>query len=103
MNHRVVITGLGVVAPNGVGIPAFLHSLQNGISGLKFNPQYQELNFNCQVSGVPHFEWDQLKTYLPEVTLHGLKGNNIGYAIKAAVDAWIDAGNSTETDEPYWD
>jgi hypothetical protein len=23
MNNRVVITGLGVVAPNGVGIPAF--------------------------------------------------------------------------------
>ena len=103
MNHRVVITGLGVVAPNGVGIPDFLHSIQNGISGVKFNPQYEELNFNCQVSGVPHFEWEQLKDYLPEVTLHGLRGKNIAYAIKAAVDAWTNAGNSTETDEPYWE
>jgi 3-oxoacyl-(acyl-carrier-protein) synthase len=103
MNRRVVITGLGVVAPNGVGIPDFLHSIQNGVSGLKFNPQYEQHNFNCQVSGVPDFDWDQLKNYLPEVTLHGLKGNNIGYAVKAAMDAWIDAGNSTETDEPYWE
>ena len=103
MNRRVVVTGLGVVAPNGVGIPDFLHAIQNGISGLKFNPQYEQLNFNCQVSGVPNFEWDDLKNYLPEVTLHGLKGNNIGYAVKAAMDAWIDAGNSTETDKPYWE
>ncbi len=103
MNRRVVITGLGVVAPNGVGIPDFLNSIQNGISGLKFNPLYEQLNFNCHVSGVPDFEWDQLKKYLPEVTLHGLKGNNIGYAVKAAMDAWIDAGNSTDTDQPHWE
>jgi 3-oxoacyl-(acyl-carrier-protein) synthase len=103
MNRRVVITGLGVVAPNGVGIPDFLHSIQNGISGIKFNPLYEQLNFNCQVSGVPNFEWDQLKNYLPEVTLYGLRGNNIGYAVKAAIDAWTDAGNDIETGEPYWE
>ncbi len=103
MNRRVVITGLGVVAPNGVGIPAFLHSIQNGVSGLKFIPQYKDLNFNCQVSGVPDFEWDQLKNYLPEVTFHGLRGTGIGYAIKAAVDAWIDAGNSTDTGDTRWE
>jgi 3-oxoacyl-(acyl-carrier-protein) synthase len=103
MNRRVVITGMGVVAPNGVGIPDFLHSIQNGISGIKFNPQYEQLNFNCQVSGVPDFIWEQLNNYLPDVTLYGLKGNNIGYAVKAAMDAWIDAGNSTETDEPHWE
>jgi 3-oxoacyl-(acyl-carrier-protein) synthase len=101
MNRRVVITGLGVVAPNGVGIPDFLNAIQNGISGLKFNPEYEQLNFNCQVSGLPDFEWDQLKNYLPEVTFHGLKGNSIGYAIKASLDAWKDAGNSVETEMPH--
>ncbi len=103
MNHRVVITGLGVVAPNGIGIPSFLHAIQNGISGIQFNPQYEQLNYNCQVSGVPSFEWGDLKNYLPEVTLYGLKGNNIGYAVRAAVDAWIDAGNNMETDQPHWE
>jgi 3-oxoacyl-(acyl-carrier-protein) synthase len=52
---------------------------------------------------VPNFEWDQLKNYLPEVTLYGLRGNNIGYAVKAAIDAWTDAGNDIETGEPYWE
>ena len=103
MNRRVVITGLGVIAPNGTGVPAFLHSIQNGISGLKFVPLYEQLNFNCQVNGMPDFEWDDLKTYLSEITFRGLKGKNIGYAIKAAMDAWIDAGNSLDNEQTYWD
>lgn len=103
MNRRVVVTGLGVVAPNGTGIPAFLHAIENGLSGLKFVPQYEDLNFNCQVSGMPDFEWDQLKTYLPEVTFRGLKGKNIGFAIKSAIDAWLDAGNSLDNDKIYWE
>ena len=57
MSRRVVITGLGVVSPNGIGIPDFLHAIQNSISGIKFMPQYEQLKFNCQVSGMPEFEW----------------------------------------------
>ncbi len=57
MDKRVVVTGLGVVSPNGVGVPAFLNAIQNGISGIKFVPHYQELNMSCQVAGLPDFEW----------------------------------------------
>ena len=53
MSNRVVVTGMGVVAPTGVGVPAFLNALQNGVSGIKFIPLYKELHFNCQVCGVP--------------------------------------------------
>jgi len=103
MEHRVVITGLGVVSPNGVGVPDFLDALRQGRSGLKFMPRYEELNFNCQVTGMPDFNWEQLRDYLPEVTFHGLKGSTIGYAIKAAADAWLDAGNSLADGETHWD
>jgi 3-oxoacyl-(acyl-carrier-protein) synthase len=103
MNRRVVVTGLGVVSPNGVGVPAFLNAIQNGISGIKFIPLYKELNFSCQVAGKPDFEWDGLKKYISEVTFHGLKGTNIGYGITAALDAWADAGFEYDTDEPRWD
>ena len=51
MDKRVVVTGLGVVSPNGVGIPAFLNAIQNGISGIRFVPLYEELNMSCQVAG----------------------------------------------------
>ncbi len=103
MSCRVVVTGLGVISPNGVGVPAFLHAIQNGVSGIRFMPQYEELKFNCQVAGKPDFEWDQLKQYLPEVSFHGLKSIGIGYGVKAALDAWTDAGNPIENDQPLWD
>lgn len=103
MSRRVVVTGIGVVSPNGVGVPAFLNAIQNGVSGVQFVPLYQELNFSCQVAGVPDFEWDSLKRYISEVTFHGLKGTNIGYGITAALDAWADAGLPYDTDEPRWD
>src|ERR1700748_933673 len=103
MDRRVVITGMGVVSPNGVGIPDFLNAIQNGVSGLRYVPLYKELNFNCHVAGMPDFKWEQLWEYLPEVTFHGLKGSTIGYAIKAAADAWLDAGNTLANGETHWD
>lgn len=102
-DRRVVVTGMGVIAPNGVGVPAFLHALENGVSGIKFIPEFEELKFNCQVSGLPDFDWDELNRYLPETTLHGLKGMGIGYAVKVALDAWADAGFDTNSDEVLWD
>ncbi len=103
MSKRIVVTGLGVVSPNGIGIPAFLHAIQNGISGIKFMPHYRELNFSCQLAGMPAFEWEGLKNYISDVTFHGLKGTNIGYGIAAALDAWADSGMGYETDEPRWE
>jgi 3-oxoacyl-(acyl-carrier-protein) synthase len=103
MSKRVVVTGMGVVAPNGIGVPAFLHAIQNGISGIKFMPKYQELNFSCQVAGMPDFVWSDLSNYISDVTLHGLKGTNIGYGLVAALDAWADSGMEYNTDEPRWE
>ncbi|MDB5089972.1 MAG: 3-oxoacyl-(acyl-carrier-protein) synthase [Mucilaginibacter sp.] len=105
MSKRVVVTGMGIVSPNGIGIPAFLHAIQNGISGIKFMPRYHDLNFSCQVAGMPAFEWESLKykNYISEVTFHGLKGTNIGYGLAAALDAWADSGIGYETEEPRWE
>jgi 3-oxoacyl-[acyl-carrier-protein] synthase II len=103
MSKRVVVTGLGVVSPNGIGVPAFLNAIQNGISGIKFIPHYRELNFSCQVAGMPAFEWESLRNYISEVTFHGLKGTNIGYGLAAALDAWADSGMEYDTDEPRWE
>lgn len=103
MSNRVVVTGLGVVSPNGVGISAFLDAIQNGVSGIKFMPHYRELNFSCQVAGMPDFDWESLKNYISDVTFHGLKGTNIGYGLAAALDAWADSGMSYDTVEPRWE
>jgi 3-oxoacyl-(acyl-carrier-protein) synthase len=103
MSRRVVITGLGVVSPNGVGVPDFLHAIQNGTSGIKFYPEFQDLKFNCQVGGIPQFEWEQLRNYIPETSLYGLKGKGIAFGIKAALDAWMDAGNEIYSEDTLWD
>ncbi len=103
MNRRVVITGMGVVSPNGTNIPDFLDAIQNGVSGIKFIPQYKELNFNCQVSGTPEFDWDLLKNYITETSLYGLKGKGIAFGIKAALDAWMDAGNKIVSEDTLWE
>lgn len=103
MGKRVVITGIGVISPNGTNIPDFLHAIQNGISGIKFMPQYEELHFNCQVAGSPDFELEMLRNYISDTSLYGLKGKGIGLGIKAAIDAWTDAGNEIVSNETLWD
>jgi len=47
---RVVITGLGVVAPNGVGVPAFTQAIKDGVSGIRHNEQLEKLQFSCQIA-----------------------------------------------------
>jgi 3-oxoacyl-(acyl-carrier-protein) synthase len=94
---------MGVVAPNGIGLPAFLNAIQQGKTGIKFIPHYEELHFGCQIAGKPDFDWEILKNYISDVTFHGLKGTNIGYGLVAARDAWKDSGMEVAIDEPYWE
>jgi 3-oxoacyl-(acyl-carrier-protein) synthase len=103
MSRRVVVTGMGVVSPNGIGLPAFLTAIQNGSSGIKYVQKYQDLNFSCHVAGVPDFKWENLLNYISEVTFHGLKGTNIGYGLVAALDAWADSGMPYDTTETRWE
>src|ERR1700693_1628477 len=51
--NRVVVTGLGVVAPNGTGVPEFREALRQGRSGLRWEPRLAGLNFWCPGRGAP--------------------------------------------------
>lgn len=102
---RVVITGLGVVAPNGIGKAAFQQALWDGTSGIRLNPLLEELKFGCRVSGTPPLDEEHLAHYLPEVVLRSLKSTGVKYAVVAGLDAWEDAGlKRPEPDAvPDWD
>ena len=104
MNRRVVITGLGIVAPNGVGLDAFTHSIKNGISGIKYDAELERLQFSCQISGKPEISTELSLNYLSELELRNFNSTGILYGVIAGMDAWKDAGLPIENnEEPDWD
>ncbi len=103
MNRRVVITGLGVAAPNGVGIPNFLEAIKNGISGIEFIQRLKDLNFSCQIGGVPKISEEKKREYFSELQLKNFNSSGILYGVIAGIDALNDAGISVNTNEPLWD
>ncbi|MGL2964151.1 beta-ketoacyl-[acyl-carrier-protein] synthase family protein [Flavobacterium sp. RSB2_4_14] len=104
MNRRVVITGLGIVAPNGVGIPAFTHAIQNGISGIKHDAELERLQFSCQIAGKPEISTELSLQYFTELELRNFNSSGILYGVIAGMEAWNDAGLSIAIqDEPDWD
>ena len=97
---RVVITGLGVVAPNGVGVSNFTKALKNGTSGITFHQELKDLNFSCQIGGIPQIS-DELKSkYFTDLQLRGFNSSGILYGCIAGIDAWKDAGFNVDNNSP---
>lgn len=88
--RRVVITGIGVVAPNGIGKNAFWNSLINGKSGIKKISLFDASSFPSRIAGeVKNFGFDDF----PKNKGSGRKGRFTYFAIDAAKMAVEDAGN----------
>jgi len=101
---RVVITGLGVIAPNANGVADFELALRKGQSGLKHQEAMAEAKFGCTVAGTP-VGVDALcdETFTQEQLL--AMNMNQRYASLAAVEAWQDAGlerPAQDSDEVDW-
>jgi 3-oxoacyl-(acyl-carrier-protein) synthase len=104
LKKRVVITGLGVVSPNGVGVDAFTNAIKNGISGIKHDAELERLQFSCQIAGKPEISTDLSLQYFSELELRNFNSTGILYGVIAGIDAWKDAGLSTEIQgNPDWD
>jgi 3-oxoacyl-(acyl-carrier-protein) synthase len=92
MNSRVVITGLGVAAPNGVGLDQFRTAIQLGTSGVRFIPELERLKFSCQIAGQPIVSEEKKRAYLSELQLRNFNSSGILYGVMSGLDAWRDAG-----------
>ncbi len=105
MKQRVVITGLGVVAPNGVGVPRFTEAIKKGTSGIEYYSQLKELNFSCQIGGIPVISEVKKREYLTELQLKNFNSSGILYGVIAGMDALRDAGipPSEKGNDPHWD
>ena len=92
MKKRVVITGMGVVAPNGVGIEDFMQGIRTGRSGIKYIQELKDLGFSCCIGGVPELSDDLISRYLTDLQRKNFNSSGILYGCISGMDAWMDAG-----------
>ena len=103
---RVVVTGLGVCAPNGTGVENFTGALKAGKSGITHFPELEELDFRCQVGGAPDLSEEMLDTNFSPLERKRLKANGVIYGALAAREAWLSAGleiSNEKEGQTHWD
>ncbi len=97
--RRIVITGIGVIAPNGIGKERYWHALKEGRSGIKPVKRFDTGKFKCKLAG----EIDDFKPaiFLGQKGLRDIERSSrlLCSAAKLAID---DAGlkiNDDNTDD----
>jgi 3-oxoacyl-[acyl-carrier-protein] synthase-1 len=106
MINRVVITGLGVVAPNAIGIKDFKKALLEGRSGIKYYPELKDLGFRCQLGAIPNLNNAVKEEFIRKYSLIKLKSTGIIYGCMAGIEAWYNAGLQlidNKKEIPDWD
>lgn len=96
MSTRVVVTGLGVVAPNGVGKEAFWQALITGLSGVHSIRRFDASCFSSRIAG----EVDTLNPldYFEPKELKKVDRSNV-YAVAAAQMALADSGLNLDRED----
>ena len=91
MTRRVVITGLGILAPNGNGKDEYWDALINGRSGIKRIVSFDPSSFSTQIAGeVKNF--DPCEYFDPKLVKRSARFCHFGVATAkmAATDSGID-------------
>ncbi len=97
MKNRVAITGVGILAANGVGAEEFWQTLIEAKSGIGFISLFDAATFPCRIAG-------EVKGFNPDQQLHGVSkpsrlARHTQLAISAARMAVRDAGLEELTKE----
>ena len=92
--HRVVVTGIGVVAPNGIGRREFSDAIFEGRSGVNYIDSFDTTGLNIKIAGeVKDFD---VLPYLGEHKKNlKLMSRAVRFAVGAAAMAIEDAGLDT--------
>ena len=102
MTRRVVVTGIGIVSPIGIGTSAFWENLTAGATGVRRITQYDPSGFPSQIGGeVPVYK---INDFVPKSYRKATKvmARDIELAVIAADDAFKDSGLKSKayTDAP---
>jgi len=94
--NRVVVTGLGIVSPVGIGIKEAWVNAINGVSGIKKITKFDVSNFRSQIAG-------EIEDFDPLEYMDNREARRndrfIHFAIAASKIAWEDSGLSKLSDE----
>ena len=93
MRKRVVITGMGVVSPNGTGRPAFESAILAGHSGVKKITRFDPTDISVRIAGEIQ-DFDELAWVDKRERKH--MSRVLPLAIAAATEALSDAGVAPE-------
>lgn len=89
ISRRVVITGLGVVAPNGIGVDPFWEGLIAGRSAIRPITLFDASQYRSRIAGeVPDFDPNQYISSKRIATM----GRFTQFAVAAARQAWEESG-----------
>ncbi|MYT33952.1 MULTISPECIES: beta-ketoacyl-[acyl-carrier-protein] synthase family protein [unclassified Streptomyces] len=98
MTRRVAVTGLGVVAPGGVGIPAFWDLLSAGRTATRGITLFDPTGFRSRIAAECDFD----------PAAHGLDEEQVArsdryiqFALVAAAEALREAGLDLEREDPW--
>ncbi|MFT4678292.1 MAG: 3-oxoacyl-[acyl-carrier-protein] synthase-1 [Gammaproteobacteria bacterium] len=102
MNRRVVITGMGIVAPNAIGLDNFKQALLAGKSGIRHYQELEKLGFGCQIGGKPDLSEEVLAKYFTPLQLKNLEADGVLFGCLAGLMAWEDSAQG-KCDSTDWD
>ena len=96
-SRRVVVTGLGIVCPVGIGVKESWDNIVSGRSGIDRVSKFDPEGYACQIAG-------ELKGFDPEKYMSKKLIKRLDpfvqYAIAAAKEAWEDSGLDIEKEDP---
>jgi 3-oxoacyl-(acyl-carrier-protein) synthase len=97
--QRVVVTGLGVVAPGASDIPSFERLLRQGRSAIQHDPELERLGFGCHISARCTLSQEVLDRYLDALAQRRLRNAALRFALVAALQAYESSGLAEPTDK----
>ncbi len=97
LRKRVVVTGIGAVAPNGIGVEAYGAALREGVSGVAKIALFDCEDLDCRIAA-------EVKNFDPETILLRQDARRVGRAVPllltAAQEALQEAGICWKSSNP---
>lgn len=91
LRRRVVVTGIGVVSPNGIGAEAFWQATRNGLSGVDTITLFDPTSLPCQIAG-------EIGDFRPEAYLSPKELKRVARSVPLAIAAAKEALQSAKVD-----